>query len=61
MDKTKKFSVLMKEVTDLNPVNVLKQLKTVNENITLIRLWFLRAEVRLLESMLNTHYRLDYS
>lgn len=45
MDVTKSFPDLMKEVTALNAVNGLKQLKTVNDNITLIRLWFSRAEV----------------
>ena len=46
MDPQKSFTDLMKEVTSLNAVNGLKQLETVNANITLIRLWFSRAEVR---------------
>lgn len=46
MDANKSFSKLMEEVTPLNAVNGRKQLKTVNTNITLIRLWFSRAEVR---------------
>lgn len=41
------FTQLMKDVNLLNSVNCLKQLETVNSNITLIRLWFSRAEVRL--------------
>lgn len=45
MDCSKNFTDLMKEVTALNAVNGLKQLETVNANITLIRLWFSRAEV----------------
>ena len=40
------FTDLMKDVTSLNAVNGLKQLETVNANITLIWLWFSRAEVR---------------
>lgn len=39
------FSDLMKKVTTLNTTNGLKQLETVNENITLITVWFSRAEV----------------
>ena len=46
MDGKKEFTKLMEEVTALNAVNGLKQLETVNANITLIRLWFSRAEVR---------------
>ena len=46
MDAKKSFTELMREVTALNAVNGLKQLETVNTNITLIRLWFSRAEVR---------------
>ncbi len=45
MDAEKSFTKLMEEVTSLNAVNGLKQLETVNGNITLIRLWFSRAEV----------------
>ncbi len=47
MDASKSFTALMREVTALNAVNGLKQLETVNTNITLIRLWFSRAEVRM--------------
>ena len=47
MDCNKKFSQLMTEVTSLNVENMLKQLQTVNSNITLIRLWFSRAKVSL--------------
>ena len=47
MDSKKDFTQLMREVTVLNAVNGLKQLETVNANITLIRLWFSRAEVSL--------------
>ena len=39
------FSDLMGKVTKLDVTHGLKQLETVNENITLIRLWFSRAEV----------------
>ena len=46
MDPQKSFTNLMKEVTSLNTVNSLKQLETVNTNITLIQLWFSMAEVR---------------
>ena len=46
VDPQNSFTDLMKEVTSLNAVNGLKQLETVNANITLIRLWFSRAEVR---------------
>lgn len=41
------FCDLMEKVTKLNTTNGLKQLETVNENITLITVWFSRAEVRL--------------
>ena len=40
------FSELIKEVVSLDTVNGLRNLETVNSNITLIRLWFSRAEVR---------------
>lgn len=46
MDPKKNFTELMREVTALNAVHGFKQLDTVNDNITLIRLWFSRAEVR---------------
>ena len=39
------FSNLMGKVTKLDVTHGLKQLETVNKNITLIRLWFSRAEV----------------
>ena len=39
------FSDLMEKVSGLDVTNGLKQLETVNENITLIRLWFSRTEV----------------
>lgn len=39
------FFPLMKEVTSLNAENSIEQLKTVNANIMLIKLWFHRAEV----------------
>ena len=45
MDTEKKFDELMQEVSALDAVNGLRQLETVNANITLIRLWFSRAEV----------------
>ena len=45
VDTEKNFTELMKAVTSLNIDSGLKQLETVNANITLIRLWFSRAEV----------------
>ena len=45
MDAHQNFNQLMSKVTSLD-VSGLNQLKTVNTNITLIRLWFSRAEVR---------------
>ena len=39
------FNDLMSRVSRLDATHGLKQLETVNENITLIRLWFSRAEV----------------
>ena len=44
MDAHQNFNQLMLKVTSLD-INGLNQLKTVNSNITLIRLWFSRAEV----------------
>lgn len=45
MDTKRSFTELMQEVAALNVVSGLKQLETVNTNITLIRLWFSRTEV----------------
>ena len=45
LDTEKTFTELMKAVTALDIASGLKQLETVNTNITLIRLWFSRAEV----------------
>lgn len=45
-DNQKSFEKLMSEVTALRTENGLEGLKTVNRNITLIRSWFSRAEVR---------------
>ena len=45
MDTHQSFHQLMSQVTNLDVTNGLKQLKTVNTNITLIRLWFSRTEV----------------
>ena len=45
VDTEKNFTELMKAVMALNIASGLKQLETVNTNITLIRLWFSRAEV----------------
>ena len=45
MDRHQSFHQLMSQVTKLNVTDGLKQLETVNTNITLIRLWFSRAEV----------------
>ena len=47
IDVSKTFTELIKEVSTLNAVNSLKQLKIVNANIALIQLWFSRAEVRI--------------
>ncbi len=44
MDQRQTFHELMEQVTKLDATNGLKQLQTVNSNITLIRLWFSRAE-----------------
>ena len=46
MDTHQNFRSLMKQVLNLDTSNGLKQLETVNTNITLIQLWFSRAEVR---------------
>ena len=46
MDENKTFSKLIEEVVKLDAVSGQMQLETVNANITLIRLWFSRAEVR---------------
>ena len=48
MDSKKNFSELMSNVSRLNATHGFKQFATVNANITLIRLWFSRAEVRVL-------------
>ena len=45
MDTHQKFCQLMLKVTSLDVSNGIKQLQTVNTNITLIQLWFSRAEV----------------
>ena len=45
MERHQRFHQLMSQVTKLNVTDGLKQLETVNTNITLIRLWFSRAEV----------------
>ena len=46
MDREQSFKQLMSKLTQLDTSHGLKQLKTVNENITLIQLWFSRVEVR---------------
>lgn len=46
MESDISFNELMSRVSRLDATHGLKQLETVNENITLIRLWFSRAEVR---------------
>ena len=46
MDKLKNLTDLMVDVISLSETHGFKQLYTVNSNITLIRLWFSRAEVR---------------
>ena len=45
MDTHQGFQQLMSQVTSLDVTNGMKQLQTVNTNITLIPLWFSRAEV----------------
>ena len=45
MDTNQSFHQLWSQVTNLDVTNGLKQLKTVNTNITLIQLWFSRTEV----------------
>ena len=45
MDTEQSFDQLMLKVTELDITNGLKQLETVNTNITLIQLWFSCAEV----------------
>ena len=45
MDRNQSFHNLMSQVTGLDVTIGLKQLKTVNSNITLIQLWFSRIEV----------------
>ena len=45
MDTHQNFHQLMTQVINLDVTNGLKQLQTVNTNITLIRLWFFRTEV----------------
>ena len=45
MDTKQGFDALMAKVTSLDVSGGLKQLETVNSNITLIRLWFSRSEV----------------
>ena len=46
MDTHQNFHQLMSQVTNLDVTNEMKQLQTVNTNITLIQLWFSRTEVR---------------
>ena len=46
MNARQSFNELMTKVTSLDTTIGPKQLETVNRNITLIRLWFSRAEVR---------------
>ena len=45
MDRRQDLGTLMSKVLELDVTNGLRQLETVNANITLIRLWFSRAEV----------------
>ena len=45
MDHRQDLGKLMSKVLELDVTNGLRQLETVNANITLIRLWFSRAEV----------------
>ena len=51
MDQRQDLGTLMSKVLALDVTNGLRQLETVNANITLIRLWFSRAEVSLLKYM----------
>ena len=45
MDDKQTFKELMTKVTDLDTTFRLRELETINRNITLIQLWFSRAEV----------------
>ena len=49
MDTKQNVNSLMTKVTSLDVSGGLNQLETVNSNITLIRLWFSRAEVRVIK------------
>ena len=51
MNSKQSFKQLMTKVTSLDTTSGRKQLETVNGNITLIRLWFSRAEVRNLATL----------
>ena len=48
MDSKKTFTELIGNVSALNASHGFKQFDTVNDNITLIRLWFARVEVRVM-------------
>uniref|UniRef100_A0A1X7SL21 Uncharacterized protein n=1 Tax=Amphimedon queenslandica TaxID=400682 RepID=A0A1X7SL21_AMPQE len=53
MESDVSFNELMSRVSRLDATHGLKQLETVNENITLIRLWFSRAEGDTIENVAN--------
>lgn len=57
MDQQQDLGTLMSKVIGLDVTNELRQLETVNANITLIRLWFSRAEVSM---CVNVGFK-DYS
>ena len=53
MDPRQDLGTLMSKVLALDVTNGLRQLETVNANITLIRLWFSRAEVSIHRSVIT--------
>ena len=60
MDPRQDLGTLMSKVLALDVTNGLRQLETVNTNITLIRLWFSRAEVsQMWHHFLKLHYFLQ--
>eukprot|EP00731_Ephydatia_muelleri_P021726 Em0014g317a len=69
MDTKQNVNSLMTKVTSLDVSGGLNQLETVNSNITLIRLWFSRAEgdtfqnvAKDLDSIIQTgHYQFEFS
>ena len=58
--EAKNLKDLMLKVIDLNAINSLKHLKTVNTNINLIKLWFSRAEVSYYGYIFSINFILFY-